>query len=360
MKRITLTAFFLYLAITHGFCSGFQLDTFVLSGNFNEESAPSDPSIVRSENGKVSYIQNQSWVVYRNFNFGAGAPYFLIEASSGTAGGTLEVRTDSENGTVLATIQIPNTGGWTAFRPFGAVITPPVSQVKDLFFKFVGGGGFLFDIRSFSFQSTSPGLKQPGSTFGAKSYDSESAPNASPIVTTGDVVGSVTDGSWVTYNLFDFGKDSNLLSIEAATPGMGGTVEVRLGSATGALVGRIDISHTGSWTHFRPFTGVFKTSVSGVHALCFRFVDSRNAGGNLFNLRSFKLSREAPIQATPYFADEDQDGVAKILEHVHGMHPASEDELPLKAIPQNARSSATQAVTLANRLLARRPLLADL
>jgi len=111
------------------------------------------------------------------------------------------------NGPVLATIQISNTGGFTVFRPFGAVITPPVSQVKDLFFKFVGGGGFLFDIRIFSFQSISPGLKQSGSTFGAKNFDSESAPNSSPIVTTGDVVGSVMDGSWVIYDLFDFGTN---------------------------------------------------------------------------------------------------------------------------------------------------------
>lgn len=335
MKSIALVAFLIILIGTRVFCSEFKYDSIVLAGNFDDESSPNDPDNVRSEGGKISYIPGQSWVVYRNFDFGSGSTYFWIEASTNTAGGTLEVRTDSLDGPVISTIQITNTGGWSVFRPFGSVINPPVSQVKDLFFKFVGESGFLYDLRSFSLLSTSPGLKQPNSNFDTKNFDSESAPNAAPIVVVGNVVGSVTNGSWVTYNQFDFDEDSNVLSIEAATPGVGGTVEVRLGSPTGELVGSIEISHTGSWTHYRPFTGVLTKSVSGVQNLCFKFVDSRGTGTDLFQLRGFTLSREVPTQILPYIADDDQDGVAKILEYVHGMHPSSKDVLPLKTNPRS-------------------------
>ncbi len=335
MKKVIQITLTIIACVTQVIAAGFQLDTNVLSGNFNTESAPIDPNTVRSENGKISYIKNDTWVAYQNFNFGTGATYFSIEGASAGAGGTLELRTGSDSGPLIGTVTIPNTGGWSAFQYFGCAVSPSIIGVHDVYFKFVGGGGFLFDTRSFSFQRIAPGLKQVGSSFGSVNFDSESHPADAPIVVNGGVIESIVGDSWVTYNGFDFGTDSNLFTIEGASPGAGGTVELRLDSATGPVVGTVEIHHTGGWGHYQPFNGVLSTSVSGVRALYLRFVDSRATGGNIFNIRNFTMGREAPAVAVPYAADDDRDGISKILENAFGMHPQSRDAVPLRVVAPN-------------------------
>ncbi len=335
MKQIIRITLSIIALATQAIGAGFQLEMNVLSGDFDAEIAPADPDSVRSDNGKVAYIKNDTWVAYHNFDFGQGATYFWIEGASGGAGGTIEVRTGAVNGPLIGSVNIPATGGWTAFRQFGSAVSPSVTGVHDVYFKFVGGGGYLFDTRSFSFQRISPGLKQAGSSFAATNFDSESAPGAAPVVVNGGVVESISGGSWVAYNGFDFGKDANFFAIEGASPGKGGTVELRLNSAQGQVVGTVDIHHTGGWGHYRPFTGVLSTSVSGVHVLYLRFVDSRGSGGYLFNVRNFVLTREAPAVAVPYAADDDRDGVPKMLEYAFGMHPKSRDAAPLRVVAPN-------------------------
>ncbi len=138
--------------------------------------------------------------------------------------------------------------------------------MRDLYFKFVGGGGYIFDTRSFYFQRITPGIKQNGSLFSASDFDLESAPASFPIVIKNEVVESITDDSWVAYRGFDFGSHANLLAIQGATPGAGGMVEIRLDSSKGLIVGTVDVCHTGSWVHYRPFSGAFAKPVSGLQA----------------------------------------------------------------------------------------------
>ena len=335
MRKIICLSLVVIALATPAIGAGFQANTNVLSGSFDAEIAPSDPDTVRSDAGRISYIKNDTWVKYQDFNFGPGATYFWIEGASGGAGGTIEVHIGSLTGPLIGSVSIPNTGGWTNFQSFGNAVSPAVSGVHDLYFKFVGGGGYVFDTRSFRFQSIAPGLKQVGSAFGAANFDAESAPGSTPIVVNAGVVESISDASWVAYNGFNFGTDANFFSIEGATPGAGGTVELRLDSPQGAVVGTVDIQHTGGWGHYRPFNRVLSTSVSGVHILYLRFVDSQGTGGSLFNIRSFLLGREAPADAVPYAEDDDHDGVPKMLEYAFGMHPISRDGVPLKVVAPN-------------------------
>ena len=277
--------------------AGFQLDMNVLSGRYDSESAPSDPDNVRSESGEIKYIQNNSWVAYKGFDFGQAATYFWIEGASENAGGRIELRTGSIDGPLIGTVNITGTGGWYTYQEFGCAVSPAIKGVHDVYMKFLGGGGSLFNTRSFRFQSIKPGLKQVGSSFGSANFDTESAPGSAPIIAKDGVLGSISGGSWVAYKGFDFGIDANFCSIEGASAGAGGTVELRLDSAQGQLVGTVDIHHTGSWGHYRPFTCDLSKSVSGVHTLYLRFVGLKGSAGNLFNIRNFMMSRKAPAVA---------------------------------------------------------------
>lgn len=329
------------------FASAFQVDETIPSGTFTTEShLPSDSgNFIRSENGKVNFIQNNTWVAYDDFDFGVGATHFWVEGGSPNSGGTLEIWTRTDNGLLengpnggqlIGSIAITNTGGFNTFREFSTNLTPAVSGVRDLFFKFTGGGGFLFDVRSFRFQTIAPGTKVPGSEFDSGSFDAESHPGVAPVTKSGSSITAIEGGSWVGYTAFDFGAETNHFMIEGASPGKGGTIELRLGSAQGAVIGTVDIPHTGSFAHFRPFSCVLTRTTSGVHDLYLNFVDSRNTGGILFYTREFIFGREDSKVMLPYFADEDADQLPKIIEYATGMHPESKDNLPLKMAVKNA------------------------
>jgi hypothetical protein len=121
----------------------------------------------------------------------------------------------------------------------------------------------------------------------------------------------------VAYEKFDFGTDTNFVSMEGATPGKGGTVELRLGSVQGQLLAIVDICHTGGWGHYRPFTAVFPKSVSGVHDLYLRFIDSLKVKDDLFRMRNFMLSHKAspPVAKT-------SEGDLNVYPPVPGLDPS--------------------------------------
>ena len=159
MKDIIRIAAFIVALAIQAFGAGFQLNSTVLSGAFTSESAAADPDTVRSQDGKVAYIKNNNWVAYQNFDFGAVATYLWIEGATPNTGGAIEVRLAAVTGTLIGTVNIKNTGGCTSFQQFGTTVSPSICGVHDVYLKFVGGGGYLFDTQSLSFQRISPGSR---------------------------------------------------------------------------------------------------------------------------------------------------------------------------------------------------------
>lgn len=342
MKFSILIYLFCYLFCLKALAAPFQAETNILSGAFTTESHPADADKIRVISGQVQFVQNETWVAYPGFDFGSGVTYLWIEATSGSSGGTIELRVGAEDGDIIGTVPITNTGGWGVFKPFGATLPQTVSGVQDLYLRFVGGGGFLFDLRSFRFQRIAAGLKKKGSNLHAAAFDLESNPGSDPITPNGNGIESITAGSWIAFEGYDFGDGANTLTIEGATPGKGGTVEVRLGSPAGSLVGSADIFYTGSWTHYRPFTSVLSNTPRGVHDLYLKFIDSRGTGGNLFNLRDFILRRETPGLVLPDLDNSDMDKMPAIFEYALGMNPFSKEEVPFTMSSPDAVSTGFQ------------------
>lgn len=314
----------------------YQLNDSTPTGSFNDESNPTDPNKIRSENGQITYIQNNTWAAFRNFDFASGATYFEIEGASPNAGGTIELRTGSENGPLITTVVITDTGGWSTYQKFGIFLTTPLTGIQDLYLRFTGGGGYLFNTRDMRFLPVGPGLKQPGSDYPSGAFEATNQ-TGPPVIAAGAAATAIQGGSWVVYHAFDFGAESNRFTIEAATPGKGGTIELRTGAPDGRLIGSLMIPHTGSLTHFRPFTTVLERSTSGIHDLYFRFIDTHQTGGTLFHTRQFKIEREVPPLALPLIDNSDGDAAPNLIEFATGMHPASRDCLPLDmAVPKSA------------------------
>ena len=164
-------------------------------------------------------------------------------------------------------------------------------------------------------------------------FDLESAPGVAPIQANGEVLESIADQSWVAYTNFNFGEFANRFSIEAATPGAGGRIELRLGSQTGLLVGTVSVRHTGSDVHYKDYDCVLSPSVSGTNDLYLKFVDAQNAGGYLFKAKRFVAWREFPALGNSLVSDEDSDGIPALLEYASGTHPQSKNASPLALKP---------------------------
>lgn len=100
----------------------------------------------------VSDIQDNDWIKLREVDFDTNAPAsrLNIEASVASAlqGGQIEVRLDSLKGNLVATVDVPRTGGWEEWQTVKASFTKEIKGKHDLYFVFRGKKGiklFNFD-----------------------------------------------------------------------------------------------------------------------------------------------------------------------------------------------------------------------
>ncbi len=115
--------------------------------------------VTRNNYSAVGYVNNDDYIGFENVSFANGPATGTIRAASNSAGGLIEFRIGSRNGTVIATAAITNTGGWRTFEQFPITITNPSAYADgseslgttSLYLTFSGGNGYLLDVDHFSF-----------------------------------------------------------------------------------------------------------------------------------------------------------------------------------------------------------------
>ncbi|GGU44032.1 glycoside hydrolase family 43 protein [Lentzea flava] len=104
-----------------------------------------------SEGGmNVGWLENGDWIKVRGAAFGAGPSRFSARVASASAGGTLEVRLGSANGAVAGRCTVPGTGGWQRWTTVSCLVSG-VSGTQDVYFRFAGGSGYLFNVNWWQF-----------------------------------------------------------------------------------------------------------------------------------------------------------------------------------------------------------------
>ena len=98
----------------------------------------------------VGYIESGDWCRYNGVNFGPGTLRLNARVASAGSGGTIEVRLGATNGTLIGLISAPVTGGWQTWTTMSTALTN-VSGVQNLVTRFVGGGGYLFNVNWLEF-----------------------------------------------------------------------------------------------------------------------------------------------------------------------------------------------------------------
>ena len=90
----------------------------------------------------VSSIHNGDYIKVREVDFGSRpAERFTARVASALQGGRIEVRLDSLHGQLIATLDVPLTGGWEAWRQLSTPVTATATGRHDLYFAFRGVKG---------------------------------------------------------------------------------------------------------------------------------------------------------------------------------------------------------------------------
>lgn len=102
----------------------------------------------------VADVHNGDYIKLANVNFMSGGPKtFGASVASALRGGLIEVRMDSLDGPVIATLDVPGTGGWENWQYLEAPAQIEVPGVHDIYFLFKGRKGpKLFNIDYWTFK----------------------------------------------------------------------------------------------------------------------------------------------------------------------------------------------------------------
>ena len=104
----------------------------------------------------------------------------------------------------------------------------------------------------------------------------------------GNNIGWIEDGDWIAFNNVNFGSGATKVNARVATNTAGGTIELRLGSISGSLIGTVPVTSTGGWQTW--VTKTANVSAAGTHNLYLVFKGS--AAGGLFNVNWLQFSND--------------------------------------------------------------------
>lgn len=100
----------------------------------------------------IGFIENGDYAVYRSIDFGNGAEGFQARVAAANSGGNIQIILNSITGPVAGTCQVSSTGGWQTWKTAIGDINE-ISGKHDLYLKFTGGTGYLFNLNWFQFTS---------------------------------------------------------------------------------------------------------------------------------------------------------------------------------------------------------------
>jgi len=126
-------------------------------------------------------IENNSWVNLKSVDFGTtGATKFVVRAASAATGGSIEIRTGSNTGTLVGTCEIGATGGITTWKEIECDLSSPITGVKDyLVLVFKGSANFRISKYIFKTSGTTPSSSS-SAALSSSSARSSSSSAASP------------------------------------------------------------------------------------------------------------------------------------------------------------------------------------
>ncbi|MEV0231801.1 carbohydrate-binding protein [Nonomuraea sp. NPDC050786] len=108
----------------------------------------------------------------------------------------------------------------------------------------------------------------------------------------GKTVGFTDDGDWISFQPYNLGNATRITA-RVSSAGAGGRIEVRAGSATGTLLGTVNVASTGSWDTFADVSASLSGAPAGTTTLYLVF-RGPTGQGYLFDLDAFTFDTGTP------------------------------------------------------------------
>jgi hypothetical protein len=228
-----------------------------------------DASGPRVSLGMLADTNGGEWARYTNVDFGSGVDTLVVRVSVPPeyAGGTIAVRLGSTSGTLLGTLTVQATGSFDSNYQEQQINIASASGVHDVYLVF--GGTVAGNIDWFKF--TRAAYPSATNQIEAERYTAQQG-----VVNNGSYVGGLDTGDWLRYDL-DFGGGVARFTANIGVPAeyAGKQIQVRLDSASGAILGTLTVQSTGNWTTFRQQSVNLTQSISGQRSIYLTF-----SGGN--------------------------------------------------------------------------------
>lgn len=231
----------------------------------------------------VSYISNGNWLRFDDITLGDNALLnFRVARNTGTDAGHIEVRQGSTTGTLLAQIDVPETGGWQAWETISIPVAPVIGQ-QDIYLVFVetstSNNGTLFNLNWWS-KTPMVEAEDFDDAQGERFEDTED-------IGGGQNLGWISDGEWIEYTINPQVAGLHKLSFRVASDNSDGSINIVSGGQT---IGSLKIDGTGGWQTWETVSTYVELPASGPQTLRLEFV----IPSNLFNLNW--LSYEPPSE----------------------------------------------------------------
>lgn len=239
-----------------------------------------------------------SGVVWGEPTTTADAAKFFSEGSGATSATTKDdaitfVGADlSLISSAARTVMINNLGGFDGATPIGAKFDPDFIANSGWSSAALLAAGWQYSaIDAFSIIE-------------AEDYDVQSGIGTQPCSEGGQNIKDIHNGDYCVYYDVDFGNGANGFQARVASLNSGGSIEVRLDSPTGTLVGTCIVTTTSSWQNWVTKTTTV-TGASGVHDVYLVF---KGGSGYLFNVNWFTFTDSTPPVAPTSLAATAGDG----------------------------------------------------
>jgi hypothetical protein len=187
-------------------------------------------------------------------------------ASPGATGYNLRRSTDGTNFSLLAT-NLSATIFTDTNVVNGSTYYYEVSALNSF------GEGFLS-------KPTSATATAPSAHIPASNYGSQSGTGLEACSEGGQDLCNIVNGSWAIYTNVNFGVGTLSLNARVASATAGGTIQLRLGTTNGPVIGLLTVPNTGGWQTYSTVSTPL-TNAIGVQNLVLLFV---GGGGYLLNV----------------------------------------------------------------------------
>lgn len=247
----------------------------------------------------IGSIFNGDWVLFENVNFGTGTA-FGIELNLAKAHDVathVEIHLDGMEGTPIATVEVPNTGAWTAWETVIASIEE-TSGTHDVYLVFTSTdeNEAVANVESFLFLSECELGFDAYAVIEAEDFCDMLGIEREASTENGENIGYINNGDWISFSNVDFGsQDTDQIEVRVACNFTGGEIEIRTGSETGALIGTLPVVNTGGNQNWVTLSADLD-EVSGLQDVYLVFT---GGDGYLFNVNylEFKKSLVTSLDA---------------------------------------------------------------